>query len=44
MSKNDEVNSFLLQETDEKFSYDEILGMLFKMFPQENKEKEETLL
>ncbi len=40
ISKIDEVNDFLLQETDEKFSYEEILDQLFSIFPVEQKAKD----
>ena len=33
VSKIDEVNEFLLQATDEKFSFEEIVGRLEEMFP-----------
>ncbi len=33
ISKIDSVNRFLLQETDEKFDFDEEIDMLFEMFP-----------
>ncbi|MBQ1843767.1 MAG: flagellar protein export ATPase FliI [Lachnospiraceae bacterium] len=35
ISKIGEVNDFLLQATDEKFTFDEIVDMLLKIFPQD---------
>ena len=39
ISKIDSVNQFLLQETDEKFDFEEELSMLFEMFPLPEKPK-----
>ena len=41
ISKIDDVNSFLMQETDEKFDFDETVDMLLRMFPDENKDENE---
>lgn len=35
ISKIDDVNDFLCQETDEKFNFEEEVDLLFQMFPQE---------
>jgi len=35
VSKIDDVNNFLCQQTDEKFLFDDEIDMLFSMFPQE---------
>ncbi len=39
ISKIDAVNDYLLQETDEKFDFEEELSMLFQMFPLPEKPK-----
>lgn len=41
ISKIDDINSFLMQETDEKFDFDETVDMLLRMFPDENKDENE---
>lgn len=41
ISKIDEVNSFLMQETEEKFDFDETVDMLLRMFPDENTDENE---
>jgi flagellum-specific ATP synthase len=41
ISKIDDVNSFLMQETDEKFDFEETVDMLLRMFPDENKDENE---
>lgn len=41
ISKIDDVNSFLMQENDEKFDFDETVDMLLRMFPDENKDENE---
>ncbi|MGN8772669.1 flagellar protein export ATPase FliI [Candidatus Weimeria sp. HCP3S3_B5] len=40
ISKIGEVNDFLLQGTDQKFSFEEIVDMLLEIFPQEENKEE----
>ncbi len=42
ISKIDSVNQFLLQETDEKFNFDDEISMLFEMFPLPEQPKPAT--
>ena len=35
IDKIDEVNRFLLQETDEKFNYEESLNLIREIFPEQ---------